>query len=101
MTTPEEKEDAPRKTRERKATKHFEVVVKEKKEIELGGGSGTKLGAIPVILYYINHLNGSKILLFLLDKMLYIYSFVPHLTLFMFYFFVFCTIHRTTQTTIY
>ena len=71
MSTPEEKEDAPRKTRERKATKHFEVVVKEKKEIELGGGSGTKLGAIPVILYYINHLNGGKILLFLLDKMLY------------------------------
>ena len=56
--------DAPRETRERKATKHFEVVVKEKKEIELGGGSGTKLGEIPVILYYINHLKGGKILVF-------------------------------------
>ena len=94
----EAKVDAPRETRERKATKHFEVVVKEKKEIELGGGSGTKLGEIPVILYYINHLKGGKILVFfLLDKnaTVYLSSFVPHPTLLMFYFGVRFTVqHR-------
>ena len=49
----------------------FEVEVKEKKELEIGTGSGVPLGDIPVILYYINTLNGEHDLLKALHKIMY------------------------------
>lgn len=57
--------------RERKKVERFQVEVKEKKELQLGTGSGTALADIPVIGWYIDHVNGEHDLLKAIHKVLY------------------------------
>ena len=60
-----------RSKRESKKVERYEVEVSEKKELEVGGGNGTALGEIPVILYYINIMNGDHDLLKAVHKIMY------------------------------
>lgn len=60
-----------RASRKRKQVERFEVEVKEKKELSVGGGSGTALGSIPVVRYYIDHMQGDHDLLKAVHKIFY------------------------------
>ena len=60
-----------RPSRERKAVEKYEVEVTEKKDLAIGSGEGTLLSEIPVILYYINNLQGDHDLLKAVHKIMY------------------------------